>query len=45
MALVVSTRLAFRKDSNYCVGNERLQEMMGIMAAERGGMVFATDER
>ncbi|SCV70941.1 BQ2448_3703 [Microbotryum intermedium] len=25
--------------------NERLQEMMGIMAAERGGSVFATDER
>lgn len=26
-------------------GNERLQEMMGIMAQERGGQVFATDER
>lgn len=26
-------------------GNERLQEMMGIMASERGGRVFATDER
>jgi hypothetical protein len=26
-------------------GNERLQEMMGIMAQERGGSVFATDER
>ncbi|TFL06599.1 O-sialoglyco protein endopeptidase [Pterulicium gracile] len=25
--------------------NERLQEMMGIMAKERGGAVFATDER
>ncbi|KAJ7038067.1 O-sialoglycoprotein endopeptidase [Mycena alexandri] len=25
--------------------NERLQEMMGIMAHERGGKVFATDER
>ncbi|KAI0702510.1 O-sialoglycoprotein endopeptidase [Cytidiella melzeri] len=25
--------------------NERLQEMMGIMAEERGGKVFATDER
>lgn len=25
--------------------NQRLQEMMGIMAAERGGHVFATDER
>ncbi|TFK43724.1 glycoprotease family-domain-containing protein [Crucibulum laeve] len=25
--------------------NERLQEMMGIMACERGGRVFATDER
>ncbi|KIK29128.1 hypothetical protein PISMIDRAFT_672531 [Pisolithus microcarpus 441] len=25
--------------------NERLQEMMGIMAQERGGQVFATDER
>lgn len=25
--------------------NERLQEMMGIMAADRGGSVFATDER
>ena len=27
------------------LGNERLQEMMGIMAAERGGKVFAVDER
>lgn len=27
------------------IGNERLQEMMGIMAQERGGRVFATDER
>ena len=26
-------------------GNLRLQEMMGIMAEERGGKVFATDER
>ena len=26
-------------------GNERLQEMMGVMARERGGNVFATDER
>jgi hypothetical protein len=26
-------------------GNERLQEMMGVMASERGGSVFATDER
>jgi len=25
--------------------NERLQEMMGTMARERGGQVFATDER
>lgn len=25
--------------------NERLQEMMGTMAAERGGRVYATDER
>ncbi|OAX44737.1 O-sialoglyco protein endopeptidase [Rhizopogon vinicolor AM-OR11-026] len=25
--------------------NERLQEMMGIMAQERNGLVFATDER
>ncbi|KAG7450389.1 O-sialoglycoprotein endopeptidase [Guyanagaster necrorhizus] len=25
--------------------NERLQEMMGIMAAERHGQIFATDER
>ncbi|GAM86718.1 hypothetical protein ANO11243_047370 [Dothideomycetidae sp. 11243] len=25
--------------------NERLQEMMGMMAKDRGGMVFATDER
>lgn len=25
--------------------NERLQQMMGIMAKERGGSVFATDER
>ncbi|KAK6541647.1 putative tRNA threonylcarbamoyladenosine biosynthesis protein kae1, variant 3 [Orbilia ellipsospora] len=25
--------------------NERLQEMMGIMARERGGSVYATDER
>lgn len=27
------------------LGNERLQDMMGIMARERGGNVFATDER
>lgn len=26
-------------------GNERLQQMMGIMAGERGGSVFSTDER
>ena len=26
-------------------GNMRLQEMMAIMAEERGGRVFATDER
>ena len=25
--------------------NERLQEMMGLMASQRGGSVFATDER
>lgn len=25
--------------------NERLQQMMGVMASERGGSVFATDER
>ena len=25
--------------------NERVQEMMGLMAAERGGSVYATDER
>jgi len=25
--------------------NERIQDMMGIMAQERGGSVFATDER
>lgn len=25
--------------------NKRLQEMMGIMAGERGGSIFATDER
>ena len=29
----------------FFAGNERLQEMMGIMAQERGGRVFATDER
>ena len=27
------------------VGNERLQEMMGIMARERGAKLYATDER
>ena len=26
-------------------GNLRLQEMMGIMAEERGGKIFATDDR
>lgn len=31
--------------NNYLLGNERLQEMMGIMAEERGSKVFATDER
>jgi N6-L-threonylcarbamoyladenine synthase len=25
--------------------NERLQDMMGLMASERGGSVYATDER
>jgi N6-L-threonylcarbamoyladenine synthase len=25
--------------------NERVQEMMGIMAGDRGGSVYATDER
>jgi N6-L-threonylcarbamoyladenine synthase len=30
---------------NAATGNLRLQEMMGIMAEERGGKVFATDER
>ena len=25
--------------------NERLQEMMGLMARDRGGSVYATDER
>lgn len=25
--------------------NERLQEMMGVMCAERGAKLFATDER
>jgi N6-L-threonylcarbamoyladenine synthase len=29
----------------YNTGNERLQNMMAIMAQERGGQVFATDER
>ncbi|KAI9722092.1 MAG: putative tRNA threonylcarbamoyladenosine biosynthesis protein kae1 [Chrysothrix sp. TS-e1954] len=36
-------------DSVLCVGgvgcNERLQEMMGLMARDRGGKVFGTDER
>jgi hypothetical protein len=31
--------------TTYQKGNLRLQEMMGIMAEERGGKVFATDER
>lgn len=26
-------------------GNERLQEMMNVMVQERGGKLFATDER
>ena len=26
-------------------GNKRLQEMMGIMAQERGATLFATDDR
>jgi N6-L-threonylcarbamoyladenine synthase len=30
---------------NPVTGNLRLQEMMGIMAEERGGKVFATDDR
>lgn len=29
----------------WVIANMRLQEMMGIMAEERGGSVFATDER
>lgn len=28
-----------------CAGNERLQEMMKQMMAERGGTLFATDDR
>lgn len=31
--------------SHRAEGNERLQDMMGIMAKERNGQVFATDER
>lgn len=38
----MSTRLRLLK---MCIGNERLQDMMRIMAQERGGQVFATDER
>jgi len=34
-----------KRSSLIVVGNMRLQEMMGIMASERGGRVFATDER
>ena len=29
----------------YFAGNKRLQEMMGVMAEERGATLFATDER
>ena len=29
----------------YELGNERLQEMMKIMASERGAHLYATDER
>lgn len=29
----------------FFIANERLQTMMGIMARERNGQVFATDER
>ena len=31
--------------SRVLAGNERLQQMMGVMASERGAHVFATDER
>ena len=31
--------------SRVLAGNERLQQMMGVMASERGARVFATDER
>ncbi len=33
------------QDLSIILGNERLQEMMGIMAQERGGKIYATDER
>jgi hypothetical protein len=28
-----------------CAGNLRLQEMMSVMVSERGGMLYATDDR
>lgn len=31
--------------TNFQLGNERLQKMMGMMAEQRNGKVFATDER
>ena len=45
--LDVSLRMipAYFAYEDIVIGNERLQEMMGIMAKERGGQVFATDER
>jgi N6-L-threonylcarbamoyladenine synthase len=40
-----STTIRHGSEAEPMTGNLRLQEMMGIMAEERGGKVFATDER
>ena len=43
---LVSTEADFSVSLLSCASaNARLQQMMGIMASERGGSVFATDER
>jgi hypothetical protein len=45
LALISRRRRLILCRDGFKKGNVRLQEMMAIMAEERGGRVFATDER
>ena len=37
--------MSFQTSIFYILGNKRLQEMMGVMAAERNAKLYATDMR